>query len=222
MIIAPGIRVIIVYPCLCRYKAVKHRALVEILGLQTYKTILHKIPIAEGKGGIVNKYLEEVAKGIDTISAELSLNKTPKIVKSKGDFVMAALYTAEVEENTIMSVSSDYKIYVNERKLKRIQDKISKDIGIDVKYEVTASIMRHELRHVWQHQTGFSVGLVIGDEFVERDADKWMVKASKSNKERAVAEYIKALHESKDTSKQAINVIKAYRPMYGMLHSIFA
>lgn len=173
----------------------------------------------------MNKYLKDVTKEISMICKELELSKIPTIIDTdgKGNFIMGALCTREIDEYTytVLDISSDYEIYVNQSKLRAIQNKVAAYAGDDrVKYEVTLAIIRHELRHVWQHENKFSVGLPADDhDSLEKDADKWMIKASKNNKERVVAEYIKALHGNKDTSRQILNVVKAYRPMYGMLHS---
>ena len=139
-----------------------------------------------------NKYLEElISQGtLEKIAQELGLEEVPEIhYAQKDNAVMSAECFRKTIKGIVVKTTSIYLIIVNTYELERIQDRFGKMACSEtIKYDVTELLLRHELRHVHQHETEMLVGMRVDDITdapgiphgrlpQEMDANDWMAKS---------------------------------------------
>lgn len=141
-----------------------------------------------------NKYIEElIDKGVlEKIAQELGLEEVPEIHYThtqKDNAVMSAECFRKTIKGIVVKTTSIYLIIVNPYELEQIQDRFGKMAYSEtIKYDVTELLLRHELRHVYQHETEMLVGMRVEDITdtpgvshgrlpQEVDANNWMVKS---------------------------------------------
>lgn len=114
-----------------------------------------------------NKYLEElISKGVlEEIAKELELEETPEVHYAlKDGAVMSTEYFQSTVNGVVVKTASIYLIIVNPGELEWIQERFGEMAYSEtIKYDVTELLLRHELRHVYQHETEMLVGMRIED-----------------------------------------------------------
>ena len=189
-----------------------------------------------------------VIAAINYATRDLGLNKRPTVQMDNTidcPYVMAAtgtVYGHGLITKTITKTKSDYILHINRPNANKALKTYAKLFGNkQAAYDYIYLIICHELRHMWQYQSQYSVGTTIGgfntDELfyghgasdVEMDANKYMIEVAKRRGLEHLACYMEKEQRSTgmftkyDTefNKQIVsdyrNAVKNYNKFYSCL-----
>ena len=141
--------------------------------------------------------------------SKLGLKQIPILEKTRDNTFMQVPFETDLYENTglITNVHPTYKVQVNTVKMNKLRNKLFKlTNNVDIKYDVTMAALRHELRHIYQLEHCMGLGYdkskpedcVELIQWLEDDADEWMIKSAPSKREKVLAQYISVLTHKKD------------------------
>ena len=144
---------------------------------------------------------------------KLGLKQIPILKETKDDTFMQVPYRTDSYENTgiITDVHPVYEVQINPVKMDKLRNKLFKlTNNVDIKYDVTMTALRHELRHVYQHEHCMGLGYnkcKLDDcmdliQWMEDDADNWMINSAPSRREKVLAQYVNVLTHKKNKCRQ--------------------
>ena len=157
-----------------------------------------------------NKILKAISEAINASTKELGLAKRPtiKIEHGPSDYVMAAtgsIYTQGFLFNRVIThTECDYILHINKDMLNRtIKEYTLLFCNKQAAYDAVYLLVCHELRHMWQYQTGTCfIGKPTNDLNIsamfdghgavpeETDANKWMLMIASRNGLSELAQYM--------------------------------
>jgi hypothetical protein len=150
-----------------------------------------------------------IKRAIKDMTAELKLNQYPTVVfENNKDYVMAAggtVYASGLFIQKITKTECDYVLRINKDAVTRcLRTYTLMFLSRKVAYDYLYLLVCHELRHMWQYQNQFTVGMehnpISLDEVlhghgsipVEVDANQWMIKVAERKGIKSLASFMES------------------------------
>ena len=151
----------------------------------------------------------------ESIAHDLRLSTTPTLVFEENKDASAVMYVntrieyqSSLFTRTITKQSTDYIVHVNSAAVAENINNLHAVLCRDIADEFIIALLRHECRHIYQCETGFSVGKVEntfslnmdilnghGASPEEIDANIYAICAAENKKQRLVAKLNKAVQD---------------------------